>query len=328
VPNYQSLARKAARQVGVDPGLFTSLVQHESGFRPGAGSPAGARGLTQLMPGTAASLARRYGIDTSTPYGNLLGGAHYLKEQLDRFGDEKLALAAYNAGPGAVAKYGGVPPYAETQAYVRNVLGSSKRTSGPPSLLGPPATVGAPASSGVDVQSLIMQNLGDIAMGTTTPLESLTGLNEAIAAQPQPSPSESLGTALAQDTSQFKATGSPVPGRFLSSEGGEHPTLGLPGYPAHDFFAKAGSPVVAPVAGTIVKLSGHDPRSGPTQGPHGPFGWSVYIRGDDGKLYYMTHLGSRSVRDGQRVRGGAQIGTVGDYARYGTPSHVHMGVAS
>ncbi|HEY7421447.1 MAG TPA: transglycosylase SLT domain-containing protein [Gaiellaceae bacterium] len=211
--DYRSLARKAARQVGVDPGLFASLVQHESGFRPGAGSPAGARGLTQLMPGTAASLARRYGINTRTPYGNLLGGAHYLKEQLSRFGDPELALAAYNAGPGAVEKYGGVPPYAETQAYVRNVLGSSKQrktSSGPPSLLAPPATVGAPSSSGVDVASLITQNLGDIAMGTTSPLESLTGLNEAIAAAPRAGKPESLSDALAAPEEAPTSTGKAI----------------------------------------------------------------------------------------------------------------------
>src|SRR5262245_14358809 len=108
MPNWRVQARRAAKEVGIDPGLFTSLVQHESGFNPNAGSPAGAHGLSQLMPGTARALGQRYGINTSTPYGNLLGGAHYLKEQLDRFGSPDLALAAYNAGPGAVSKYGGV----------------------------------------------------------------------------------------------------------------------------------------------------------------------------------------------------------------------------
>jgi hypothetical protein len=80
------------------------------------------------MPGTAAALGQRYGIDTSTPLGNLTGGAYYLGEQLKRFGgNARLAVAAYNAGPGAVAKYNGVPPYAETQRYVQNVIGDQSQ---------------------------------------------------------------------------------------------------------------------------------------------------------------------------------------------------------
>jgi murein DD-endopeptidase MepM/ murein hydrolase activator NlpD len=102
--------------------------------------------------------------------------------------------------------------------------------------------------------------------------------------------------------------------------------MGLAGYPAHDFFAPSGSHAVAPVSGTVVKLSGHDPSQGPTSGPHGPLGWSVYIRGSDGKTYYLTHMGARNVKVGQRVRQGQIIGTVADYAKYGTPSHIHMGV--
>src|SRR5919198_1509040 len=83
----------------------------------------GAAGLIQLMPGTAASLGV---TDPTDPAQSLQGGARYLREQLDRFGgDERLALAAYNAGPGAVTKYGGVPPYAETQGYVNKVLANA-----------------------------------------------------------------------------------------------------------------------------------------------------------------------------------------------------------
>jgi soluble lytic murein transglycosylase-like protein len=110
----------AAASNGIDPALLKGLVEQESGFNPGARSGAGALGLTQLMPGTAASLGVTDPLD---PVQSLQGGARYLRQQLDRFGgDERLALAAYNAGPGAVARYGGVPPYAETQGYVTNVL--------------------------------------------------------------------------------------------------------------------------------------------------------------------------------------------------------------
>ena len=101
------------------PALLAGLVKQESGFNPNAGSGAGARGLTQLMPSTAAGLGVSNVLD---PVQSLNGGAKYLKQQLDTFGgDVTKALAAYNAGPGAVQRFGGVPPYSETQNYVRIV---------------------------------------------------------------------------------------------------------------------------------------------------------------------------------------------------------------
>lgn len=113
----------AAASNGIDPALLKGLVSQESGFDPNARSGAGAVGLTQLMPGTAAGLGVTNPLD---PTQSLQGGARYLKQQLDRFGgDERLALAAYNAGPGAVTKHGGVPPYAETQHYVDSVIGKA-----------------------------------------------------------------------------------------------------------------------------------------------------------------------------------------------------------
>jgi soluble lytic murein transglycosylase-like protein len=121
--DFESEINAAATCNGVDPALLKGLVQQESGFDPNAHSGAGAVGLTQLMPGTAAALGV---TDPTDPVQSLQAGARYLREQLDRFGgDERLALAAYNAGPGAVAKYGGVPPYAETQGYVNKVLANA-----------------------------------------------------------------------------------------------------------------------------------------------------------------------------------------------------------
>jgi soluble lytic murein transglycosylase-like protein len=133
---YGAEITAAARKYGLDPALLAGLVKQESGFNPTAGSPAGARGLTQLMPGTAAGLGVTNVLD---PAQSLDGGAKYLRQQLDAFGgDVARALAAYNAGPGAVKRYGGVPPYAETQNYVRAVQANAAayRASGPaPSIL-------------------------------------------------------------------------------------------------------------------------------------------------------------------------------------------------
>ena len=118
--SFDAEINAAAAGNGIDPALLKGLVSQESGFNPSARSGAGAVGLTQLMPGTAASLGVTNPLD---PVQSLQGGAKYLRQQLDRFGgDEKLALAAYNAGPGAVQKFGGVPPYRETQNYVTSVM--------------------------------------------------------------------------------------------------------------------------------------------------------------------------------------------------------------
>ncbi|HYF26455.1 MAG TPA: lytic transglycosylase domain-containing protein [Baekduia sp.] len=116
---YGALLAATARRHGVPVALFTALVWQESGFRPRARSRAGARGLTQLMPATARSLGVRRIYD---PAQNLDGGARYLKQQLTRFRSARLALAAYNAGPGAVKRFKGVPPYAETRQYVARIL--------------------------------------------------------------------------------------------------------------------------------------------------------------------------------------------------------------
>lgn len=117
---YLPHAKAMARKHGVPEDLFLRLVQQESGWNPSARSHKGARGLAQLMPGTAAKL----GVDASDPIQNLEGGARYLRMMYNTFGSWRLALAAYNAGPGAVAKYGGVPPYRETKNYVRIIHGS------------------------------------------------------------------------------------------------------------------------------------------------------------------------------------------------------------
>lgn len=116
---YLGLAKDAARKHGVPEGLFLRLVQQESGWNSQAISHKGAIGLAQLMPQTARLLR----VDPHDPAQNLEGGARYLKEQYRTFGTWRLALAAYNAGPGAVKKHGGIPPFRETKDYVRIITG-------------------------------------------------------------------------------------------------------------------------------------------------------------------------------------------------------------
>ncbi|WP_247717925.1 lytic transglycosylase domain-containing protein [Qipengyuania proteolytica] len=117
---YQAKVAELSTRYDLAPALIEALVWQESRWRHGAVSPVGARGLAQLMPGTARDL----GVNPDDPFANLEGGARYLREQLDRFdGDLEKALAAYNAGPGRVERAGGIPRIRETQLYVAAIMG-------------------------------------------------------------------------------------------------------------------------------------------------------------------------------------------------------------
>lgn len=128
-PNkYVSAVNQATEQYGVDPALVRAIIHAESAFRPTVKSHKGAVGLMQLMPATAAELGV---TDRTDPEQNIHGGVKYLAQLLNQFkGNIELATAAYNAGPGAVSRYGGIPPYAETQAYVERVVILAKRYRG------------------------------------------------------------------------------------------------------------------------------------------------------------------------------------------------------
>jgi soluble lytic murein transglycosylase-like protein len=122
------LITKYSEKNGLDEDFVKAVINQESGFNPKATSHCGAMGLMQLMPSTAQGLGVTNAYDAEQ---NIEGGTKYLKGLMDRFGNDKsLALAAYNAGPNAVKKYGGIPPYAETQNYVKSVLGKYDKMKG------------------------------------------------------------------------------------------------------------------------------------------------------------------------------------------------------
>lgn len=178
----QTEAIRIAEQVGIPSNLFLALIRQESGFKQGSVSSAGAIGLTQLMPGTAEGL----GVNPRDWRQNLIGGARYLRSQLDRFGNPRLALAAYNAGPGAVTKYGGIPPYAETQAYVDRVLNYAKEYGDPNGAFALPNVV---RQSSTPVQAVT--GVGQLL----SPLSKLGNLSATIVSAIQARDAQGLGPA-------------------------------------------------------------------------------------------------------------------------------------
>src|SRR5262245_24181881 len=208
--NVRALIPRAAREAGVPEDLFRRLImQGERSWKGWQTSPAGASGPSQLMPGTAAGLRDKYGIDPNDYYGNLLGGAYYLKDMLTTFkGNARKAVAAYNAGPGNVQKYGGTPPFAETQRYVKNVFaGGPVQTSvsGPAQAPRAPRAPGAPpAAAGLPpMPDFLGKSLASVASGGsavsafTRMMEEQTGWESAMASRPRAAPAAPAGRGAA-----------------------------------------------------------------------------------------------------------------------------------
>ena len=172
-PAIAGLVRRIAREEGVDENQFLALVYQESRFNPCAKSPMGAVGLAQLMPGTAGDL----GVDPHNIEQNLRGGARYYKQQLRKYnGNVSLALAAYNAGAGNVNKYGGIPPFKETQGYVANItqrwmpaFGGSDKSGIPLNYGGGGAYAGARTSTinAMGLTAAIGEGSGDVTSWLT-----------------------------------------------------------------------------------------------------------------------------------------------------------------
>lgn len=181
---YVGVARRIADRYGIPRNLFLALIHQESSFNPRAVSPRGAIGLGQLLPGTA----RQLGVNPKDPEQNPEGAGRYFRQLLDRFGgNERLALAAYNAGPGAVQRYGGVPPFAETQNYVRAV--EAQRAGYDRAL--PEASAGANAGEGAPVSPDLFGQQRAQSAGIGSALPPLLAQTRPALARPSlPSPEE------------------------------------------------------------------------------------------------------------------------------------------
>lgn len=142
--HLDGIVQAAAQQTGVPVSVIRAVIQQESAHNPGAVSPKGAQGLMQLMPGTAA----RFGVSNAfDPAENIRGGTTYLAWLYNRYQSWPLALAGYNAGEGAVDKYAGIPPYRETQDYVRKIMARLGGTAGDVGMAEITGTIGEPAAS-------------------------------------------------------------------------------------------------------------------------------------------------------------------------------------
>lgn len=319
-----------AKQYNIPANYFFGLVRAESDFNMGATSPVGAIGYTQLMPGTARGL----GVDPHDPHQNLIGGAKYLAAQLKKYGDITKALAAYNAGPGAVDKYGGVPPYAETQAYVKRVAQYAKMYAayGGGDLTGGGGSI---ATNPVSAPQISISS-PELARAPNFKTLAATPLRGAMGASVRSSTLKLSPLQITQPTASgadFSGIGGSVSGGAPASVGyplGAHgKIIGTPNSGTHtlgnwqsdnaiDIAVPVGTPVFAVTDGVIGSRIG-------SLGKGGRFaGLRVTVQGK-GDAFYYAHLSKLMVKAGQRVKRGQLIGYSGSANGV---AHLHFGAES
>lgn len=311
-PDFRSAAVLAAQHAGIDPAIFSRQISQESGFNPNAMSPAGAVGIAQIVP--------RYHPDVNprNPLQSLRWAANYDAGLIKKYGGWAPALSVYNSGQPNSYKD---PHFAKGQTfnYVKNILSgqNSSLNTNTKSIGGSyqRAPGHAPGTQAAVANWLLKQSMnllnGGYGQSTGSLFNALTP--------------PSLGRTGAPVASQ----GASQPARNLSSAKGElalpatfkatHDTGGLAGFPAVDNFAAAGTPVLAPVSGKLVYAHTIPWNQGERVG-----GETVYLQGDNGKTYFLTHL-SGKVPTG-RITAGTPIGSVAAVPNNWWPTHIHEGV--
>jgi biotin carboxyl carrier protein len=320
---YGKLADRLARKYGVDPRLFRRLITQESGWNPNAVSGAGARGLTQVVPKWHPS------ANLSTPKGQLEYGAKHLGSLLKKYGNPRDALSVYNSGRPWAQGQG----ISETRNYVAKILGGY---GGPGTSSAPGAAPGVPPAPGAPGAEDIQQVAGSLDAKRLMMLlrnqrgRSLRGLMPAPgferevakvveAALPR-AQVHAAGVNVGSRAAGAAQTITGVPGGLTMGGGpGAHHSRALGNWQsddAYDLMGKAGQAVYAPVAGTVVKISG---KPG---GRPGFAGYGITVRTPQGDLFFK-HLGSKKVKVGQKLKPGMLIGTL-DASTAGGP-HLHLG---
>jgi hypothetical protein len=316
-PQLKNEIEAVAGQYSIPTNYLLALIQQESGFNMGSTSPVGAIGYTQLMPGTARGL----GVNPHDPHQNLIGGAKYLSQQLKRFnGDIRLALAAYNAGPGAVAKYGGIPPYGETQNYVKKVMeyarlysstGAVNNVANAAPLVSMPSYEGATSPLSKTLPS--GPKFGTMGTSLRNPTLTIRPLSVA-SVQAGSSVSDSgFGNAGAAGVGYPLGTHGKIIG---TPHSGTHTLGNWQSDNAVDIAVPVGTPVYAVSDGVIGSRIG-------SLGKGGRFaGLRVTLQGRNDSYYY-AHLSKLRVKAGQRVRAGQLLGYSGSANGV---AHLHFGV--
>lgn len=327
--------QQVAKQYNLPVNYYMGMIRAESDFSMGSSSSAGAIGYTQLMPGTARGL----GVDPYNPHQNLVGGAKYLRAQLDKFGNMEHALAAYNAGPGAVAKYGGIPPYAETQAYVKRVMqyaqgykgygGGNLASMAASNPLGatpnaaPTINISSPELARAPTFSSLAPGPLRGAMGASVRSPNLTIAPLQIARPTISAAPSFMGSGA--DTSG--ASGVPASGGYPLGVHGK--IIGTPHSGTHnlgnwqsdnaiDIAVPVGTPVYASFDGVIGSRIG-------SLGKGGRFaGLRLTLQGA-GDAFYYAHLSRLTVSAGQRVKRGQLLGYSGSANGV---AHLHLGAQS